>query len=350
MDITSQFIELVKISSPSGKEGLMSVYLQNWLTTHDFTFQIDTVGNILAKNNANGEPLLLCAHMDTVQPGENINPIVKDGVITSDGKTILGADNKAFIASLLCALETTTNNRAIELLFTVKEETGGGVEFFQFDLIQSKKSLIFDSANPLGGIVLRSPFITNFDLQFTGISTHSSKPDTGINAFMPAFEAMVQIPVGNLDAGETTVNIGLIKGGAGINIVPNLIQIQGEVRSYSELLFNKHIQNIKTIAHTQAKKTGAGVDFKLSGFCAGYTHEKDALFIESISEVFTKLNINTTFFMHSGISDANVLNAQGIETVNLTDGIKKPHTTEEQVAVIDLQLLCEIIKKCITEL
>ena len=61
-------------------------------------------GNIVAnfKGTATDAPtVMLTAHMDCVEPCANIKPIVEDGVIRSDGTTILGADDKAGVAAIL---------------------------------------------------------------------------------------------------------------------------------------------------------------------------------------------------------------------------------------------------------
>lgn len=349
-NIVDIFLTIIKIDSPSGKEAQISLFLQKWLTCHGFSFQIDAVGNVYAKNNMQGVPLLLCAHMDTVQPGENIHPVIMDGIIKSDGKTILGADNKAALAAILTAIETEAPKRSLELLFTVKEETGGGVEFFPFEMVQSKQALIFDSTKPLGGIILGSPHIINFYIQFIGKSAHASTPEAGVNAFSPAFLALSDLKIGALDNGETTINIGLISGGTGINTVPNGIFIQGEVRSYSKKLFDQHIAHIKKSVQVSSKKYGVNLKFELKEYCSGYTHKENVLLSKKIADIYSKVGLKTVFYTHSGISDANVLNAHSIETYNLTDGVKFPHTTHEQIAVQDLKTLSEVIKKCITEL
>lgn len=350
MNITTQFTNLVTISSPSGKEEEMSTYLQKWLTNNKFVYKTDSVGNIYAKNNVKGIPLLLCAHMDTVQPGEYIKPQVKNGIIASDGTTILGADNKAAIAAIMYAVENSQEQKPLEILFTVKEETGGGVEFFPFKWIQAKKALIFDSAKPLGGIILSSPHIVNFDIQIMGKAAHSSLPEKGINAFSPAFQMLSLIPVGIQADNESTVNIGLINGGTGINTVPDTIHIQGEVRSYHKKLFNQHVNTIKTILKDSAKKWGVSYTVSLNGYCAGYVHNKHSKFISSISSIVSSSGLSPVFHTKSGISDANVLNVHDIETVNLSDGVQYPHTTNEQISVKDLEKLSEIIKKCIMQL
>lgn len=350
MNITSQFIKLTKISSPSGKEDEISEFLQKKLLKNNFNFKIDQVGNIFAKNSTKGIPLLLCAHMDTVQPGEHIQPIIENGIIKSNGTTILGADNKASLAAIMEAVEKVGHIRNLELLFTVKEETGGGVENFPFSWIKSKRALTFDSAKPLGGIILRSPYIYNFNAVFLGKAAHSSLPQEGINAFNPAIQALQQIKVGSLDNEETTINVGLINGGIGINTIPNKITISGEIRSYDQKLFKKHLSHVQTIFERAVKNTQTKLKFTIDGYCAGYTHKKQSITITQIDKIYKQLGLKTSLYHYSGISDANVLNSHGIETYNLTDGSKYPHTTNEQIAIKDLIKLGEIVKKCITEL
>lgn len=341
--ITDLFLQLVKIDSPSGHEEKMSLFLQKWLKKNGLTFKLDKVGNIYATNNKPGTPLLLCSHMDTVQPGVGINPVIKNGVIKSSGKTILGADNKVALSAILSAIEKSKPEKAIELLFTVKEETGGGVEFFPFEWIKAKQGLIFDSAKPLGGIVLRSPYIYNFHAKLIGQAAHASLPQEGINAFVPAMNALQQIKVGSLDDGETTINVGLIKGGTGINTIPDNVVISGEVRSYDKKLFKKHLNYIKKIFEKETKKIGVILEFALDGYCSGYAHTKNDDFINKIALIYKDMGLETTLYTYSGISDANVLNVHGIQAINLTDGVKYPHTTKEEVSEHNLTLLTSII-------
>ena len=71
-------------------------------------------------------PIMLCAHTDTVEPGRGVKPMVRDGVIRTDGRTVLGADNKASVAALLEAVRTITQHnlphRDVDLVLT----WGGG--------------------------------------------------------------------------------------------------------------------------------------------------------------------------------------------------------------------------------
>ena len=88
------------------------------------------MGNLYARlePTVEGEPLFLCAHLDTVPPTAAIEPVVEDGIVRNAAGTILGADNKAAVAVMLEAVRRVlAENRphaGIELLFTSKEEVG----------------------------------------------------------------------------------------------------------------------------------------------------------------------------------------------------------------------------------
>lgn len=339
------FLDLVQIDSPSGSETNVSKYLQLWLKKHKFNFKIDKVGNIYARNDGNTNPLLFCTHMDTVEPGTGIKPAIKDDFVKSSGSTILGADNKSTIAALLASLENYNGKRMIELIFSVKEETTGGIQYFPVEWISAKQAIICDSAKPLGGIILRSPSIYNFYTTFIGKAAHASTPNNGKNAFLPAIDALYKIPVGEMDDKKTTINIGLLSGGTGMNTVPDNIKITGEVRSYDKKLFEKHLKNVEEIMKKSSLKYSAPYNFWKDGYCPGYTHGKSDQAILKICEVYKKLNLTPKFYLYSGISDANILNSKGIKTINLTDGVIDPHTVNERIALSSLEKLSEIIHR-----
>jgi tripeptide aminopeptidase len=87
---------------------------------------------------------LLSAHLDTVSPGKSINPIVGDTYITSDGTTILGADDKAGIAAIIEAIRILDEEHIpyppVELVFTIAEEGGlNGSKYLDYSLVASKR-------------------------------------------------------------------------------------------------------------------------------------------------------------------------------------------------------------------
>lgn len=349
-NVIKTFFDLVKIDSPSGQEKEMRNFLISWLKKYKFSYKTDSVGNLYAYTKKIDKPLLFCAHMDTVQPGVRIKPVINNGVITSSDNTILGADNKATIAVLLSTLtQLAQSNRlpSLELLFTIKEETGGGIEYFPIKWIRSKLAFTIDSAYPLGGLVLRSPNIINFYVRVIGKAAHSSLPEKGHDALNPLISLLSEIKNGYYDDKETTINIGVIKGGTGINTIPEKIEVAGEIRSYDEKLFKRHVLKIKQLVKKMEEKYKVSVDLKTGGFCPGYHHEKNDKTINAISKIYGFLNLKVINYDRSGISDANILNSKGINTYNLTDGVKNPHTLKESVSGTNLEILSKIVSKII---
>jgi len=346
------FETIVKIDSVSGKEEKMRSFLIDFLKEKKLNFKVDKVGNLFTFNYKNDEtPILFVSHMDTVEPGRNIKPLFDDQYFKSDGTTILGADNKAYLAAILSLLQKERiYQKSFEIIFSIKEETGGGIEFFPFSWIKSKWAVIFDNANPVGGIVLRSPFIINFYIDFIGRAAHSSTPQKGKNSLIAAINFLKKIKLGFSDKKQTTINIGFLTSGTSINTIPETTQLKGEVRSYQKTLFEKKLKDIEKKARFFAKKYKVKIKFKTDGFCPGYELKKDDLLIKTVVEKIKQIGLKLKFYYYSGISDANILNNKGIKTVVLSDGVENPHTTKERISLESLRKMEKILEKMFFDL
>ncbi|EKD35986.1 MAG: peptidase T-like protein, partial [uncultured bacterium] len=114
IDIVEEFMALAKLNSPSRREAPVAAYLIARLRELGMEPLVDDsapltgsdTGNIVVRvpGNTAGPVILLGAHMDTVGPTEGMTPVLRDGVIYSNGETVLGADDKAGIAVILAAL------------------------------------------------------------------------------------------------------------------------------------------------------------------------------------------------------------------------------------------------------
>ena len=71
---------------------------------------------------------MLCAHTDTVWPTPEMEPVVRDSAVHTDGSSVLGADDKAAVAAIVEAVEAIADaglpHPPVEVLFTVGEEVG----------------------------------------------------------------------------------------------------------------------------------------------------------------------------------------------------------------------------------
>ena len=132
-------IELIKIDSLSRKERNVALRLQREMENLGAKVWIDDAGekvggdtgNVIAHfpgTTLNAPPLLLSAHMDTVVPGEGVVPMLDGDILHTDGRTVLGGDDKSGVAIICEVLRVVKENQipcsAVDVVFTICEEAG----------------------------------------------------------------------------------------------------------------------------------------------------------------------------------------------------------------------------------
>jgi tripeptide aminopeptidase len=215
--LVNTFLELIKIDSPSDEEEEVAKYVTPILEELGFTVERDAHKNLIASEKGEN-PLMLSAHMDTVEPGRGIKPSIKGDRIVTDGTTILGGDCKAGMAAILEGLravtETKTPRRPIQVVFTRGEEIGlVGATNLDYSMIRAEQAVVFDGNGPVNHITGSSPTYIKFDVTVHGRAAHAGvEPEKGLSSIRIASEIIQDLPQGRLDD-ETTFNVGLISGG-----------------------------------------------------------------------------------------------------------------------------------------
>ena len=233
--LVKTFCDLVQIDSPSDEEEEVAQDLSRRLEALGFEILRDAHGNLIAREDGEN-PLLLSAHMDTVEPGRGIKPTIEGDRIVSDGTTILGGDCKAGVAAILEGLESVVEEelprRTIQLAFTRGEEIGlVGARNMDFSMITADEAVVFDGNGPVNKLTGSSPTYVSFEVNITGRSAHAGvEPEKGLSAIKIAAEIISELPQGRLDE-ETTFNVGTISGGSVRNAVPEQATFTGEFRS-----------------------------------------------------------------------------------------------------------------------
>ena len=365
-----EFKNLLQIESPSLKEGKLAYYLADIFEALGLKPFFDTsseatgseVGNLIVKipGTISSSPLLFCAHLDTVGPCEGVEVIEENGVIRSNGKTILGADDKAgivILVELVKALkETQIPHPPLEFVFTTAEEIGLlGAKNLDYHHLEAKMGFVLDAELP-EEIIIGAPSSYQFVIKIKGKSAHAGlEPEKGINAIKILAQIITNLPTGRIDQ-ETTMNIGKINGGKYINIVPDFAFAEGEMRSHHE----EKLENLKKQIETTIKEVietypersqelpSGEVNFTRV-FKAFHIEEKDPL-LEIVKKAGERIGLTMSLKKKEGGSDANVFNERGIKCVILGTGMQKVHTTEEFIRVKDLltsaRLVFEIVKLC----
>jgi tripeptide aminopeptidase len=342
------FFDICQIDSPTGEEEKMANFVFDYLKNLGLFVKRDSFGNIYAKIGKNPK-IFLSAHLDTVEPGKGIKPIIDKEYITSDGTTILGADNKVAVACILEIVKEIINKKSsnsFEVIFTLSEEVGNyGAINFDYSFFKSKVGFCFDSSNPLGTIITASPFYERFDIKIIGKEAHASLPNKAINVLPFLADLLKKQKLGKLD-NHSVFNIGIIQSGYVRNTIPGEIIIKGEIRSfYGKNLLRIKDKFIKTLnALSKKYKVKVKKDFVREN--SGYFHQskKAKEEIKKIKRIIKKARLKPVEKQAWGVSDANIFNNKGLLCFNLADATEFSHSKNERIKINDLIKLKEIIR------
>jgi tripeptide aminopeptidase len=368
--LAKTFQSLVSIDSVSREEGRLAREMAESLAKLGAETRFDTsgekvggdTGNLIAslKGTASLPPLLLSAHMDTVEPGKGVTAVLRDGVFTSDGSTILGADDKSALAIILETLHVLKEERIVhgplEIVLTICEEVGLlGAKHLDYDLLTAPYGYVLD-ATDTEGIVTRAPAANRIELVVHGKASHAgAAPEKGINAIWLAGQAIGGLSLGRVDR-ETTCNIGVIEGGTATNIVPDRVIVTGEVRSHDAKklqavtdtivsAFQKVVDDCRVETYTEERpRLEVNVERDFPATHIPENHPVVAL----ARQAAANLGRNMICKPSGGGADANIFFEKGILTGVLGTGMKDVHTVSESVALDDMvrsvELLLEIIR------
>jgi tripeptide aminopeptidase len=355
--LVNEFLHLVRIDSETGNERAMCDYLTTLFTGLGGVVQEDESTSHTGLGSGNlyvwlpgtvegRSPFLLSCHMDTVRPGNQIQPrIDSDGYIRSDGTTILGSDDKAGIAAVIEAVrmakEHGYRNGPVELLFSAGEESGMvGMKHCTLPL-QSRYGFVLDASGPVGKINISESAKVTMNVEVTGKAAHSTMPESGVNAVIALMRALSACRFGRLD--EITVsNVGLIEGGTAVNIVPDHAKAVIEVRSLSQEKLNQELADIRRTVEEIVQAAGAAVAFTLIPSCDAYRIPEEAPVLRHTRKAISRIGRKPTLSDNMGCSDANILNALGIPAVKLSIGYEQIHSVREQMPIAELEKAAEL--------
>lgn len=353
--LVSTFFEMVRISSESGEEKEFISYLKDLFAKElQAECTIDNYGNLIvkipAKNSANTEPIFFGVHADTVKPGKNIEPFLENGIIRSRGETILGADDKAGIAELFEAIKTADCYPPLEIVVAREEEIGLlGSKTLDASSLKSKIGFVIDMDN-LEDIVIGGPSYMAINVNIIGKSAHAGmEPDKGVSSIKAASHAISMLKEGWIDE-ETTVNVGIIKGGEILNAVPEKTEVKIECRSQSHEKCLQQSELIKEVFLTGAKATKAKAEIKMELIIKSYRISEDAPSVKVAKKAVSNVGLVPNVEVICGGTDAAHYNENGIDTVVIGMGAKAEHTKEENIALEDMGKAVSIIQQILKDL
>lgn len=220
-DVVSLAAELLSIQSTTGSEGTTVDFVSRWLVGRGWNVTLQEVSrgraNIWASRSGGG--VTFSTHLDTVPP--YVAPRLEGTKLFGRGSS----DAKGIAAAMLVAADRLAGSgeKRVELLFVVGEEKGS------------------DGARAANNLGTKSRFLINGEptesklasgakgslratIRTRGREAHSAYPHLGQSAIEPMLELLPTLRKLPLPSdpvlGETTVNIGTIKGGTEANVIP----------------------------------------------------------------------------------------------------------------------------------
>jgi tripeptide aminopeptidase len=355
--LLADFIRFCEIESPSYRERGMADALSEDLRGLGLEVEEDETapvtgsdsGNLLARiPGPEGAPtVLLCAHMDTVPLDGPVEVVSENGLLTNRHEAILGADNKAAIATILAAVRRIVRRGSspagVEILFTVGEEQAlEGAKAFDVSKLRSDFGYVFDHASPIGEIVLASPTYYSVEARFRGQAAHAGiRPEAGHNAIAAAAKAIAAIQIGRLDP-ETTANVGRIEGGTNANVVAERCFVELETRSLDADRAGEVVSTMVDALSEAASDGECDLETSVERLFRGYRLPRTTPAVEVAAAALRACEIEPVYITTGGGSDANVLIPAGVPVVNLANGTERNHQPDESVTVDALEAMLEV--------
>jgi tripeptide aminopeptidase len=363
--LIEEFLELVQIDSETGFETeIASVLKEKFIALGLEVAEDDAMArtghganNLVCtlKGNTPGvDPIYFTSHMDTVVPGKGVKPEIRDGIIYSDGTTILGSDDKAGLAAILetlkVLLEENLPHGQIQFVITIGEESGlVGAKALDYTLLDAKYGYAIDSHGKVCNIMVAAPSRAKLKATLYGKTAHAGvEPEKGINAIAVAAAAITKMPLGRIDE-QTTANLGKIEGGKQLNVVCDEVMVLAEARSLSNEKLEVQLGKMKAAFVETAEEMGATAEVEIEILYPGYSFSSEDEVVQIAQRAASKIGRSCDLLQSGGGSDANVISGYGIPTVNLAVGYEEIHTTNERIPVEELSKITEMLLAIIEE-
>ena len=304
-----------------------------------------TTGNLIAELPG-GRPqrVVLNAHLDTVPPvpGEPLSPVVDGDVVRTNGRQILGADDKAGVAivlELVDALRATPLEARPTLVavFTVAEEIGlRGAHALDVAGLRSDLGFVFDGEVPVGEVIAAAVYKEAVTITVRGRRAHAAlEPAKGVHAIAAAAEVVRGFPLG-AQPGGAVANLGRVAGGGASNVVPDEVVLEGEARAFTHERLEELLREIRLSAAAAVAPLGASAEVTHRRLYDGYDVPEDATPFAWLRAAAPAHGIEVAKVRSIGGSDTNVFNQQGLPTVNVGIGMHDIHSVDEWIDTRDL--------------
>jgi tripeptide aminopeptidase len=264
-------------------------------------------------------------------------------IVTSDGTTLLGADDKAGIAEIMAAVAYLVRHperpRApIRVAFTVDEEIGRGAEGFDLDAFGADVAYTLDGSG-LGELEIETFSAKSVRVTIRGLSVH---PGTAkgklVNAVKLAAELVMSLPRGRLSPETTEERQGYVHPHR-IDGNPEEAVVDFIARDHDDRLLEQHVDLLRSLAEEIAAKEPRSrieIDVRDSYRNMRPYIEENPRVVEAALEAIRRSGAEPRLAITRGGTDGAVLSSRGLPTPNLFTGGQEYHSVREWASVQDM--------------
>lgn len=288
------------------------------------------VNAIIHKNYQGGDIVLPNdkTQVITVDKNPDLNNLKGDDIITADGTTLLGSDDKSGCAEVMTMIDILKENPQLKhgniaIAFTPDEEVGGGIDKFEIEKWGAKFAYTVDGEQ-LGDISNETWSARTATVTFHGKNTH---PGTAkgimINSLYAAGDFLSNFPANAGDRPETT------EGRVGF-VHPYSSAMTEETSTIKILIRDFDLSGVAAkedllksiVAKTQAKYPTVKIDYESK---LGYLNMKEVLksypqLTDYAIEASKRSGVTPEIRPIRGGTDGSNLTARGLPTPNLFTG------------------------------
>lgn len=301
--------------------------------------------NPIVHRNYQGEPILFeNGDLIDLDSEPELKNYIGHDIITSDGTTLLGADDKAGIAEIMAAIEYLVKNPdikhgTIRIAFTVDEEIGNGTKYFDLEKFGAAYAYTLDGGKP--GEIEHETFCA--DTAIISVKGNNVHPGYAknrmINALKIAAEFIDKLPKDTMSPETTEGREGYlhpleIKGNV------ELVRITFLVRDFlSDGLKEKEKKLDDICKDLMGKYPGVSIDMELKESYRNMRYKLDEYpeVLEYAMEAVRRTGLRPKLHFVRGGTDGARLAYMGLPTPNLFSGGQNSHSRKEWISVQDME-------------
>ena len=300
-----------------------------------------------------GEPIVLPGDpRQVLDPAElpALAERVGHDLVTSDGTTLLGADDKAGVAEIMAAVAYLARHperpRApIRVAFTVDEEVGRGAEDFDLEAFGADVAYTLDGSG-LGEVEVETFSAKSIRVTIRGLSVHpGSAKGKLVNAVKLAAELVTSLPEGRLSPETTEQREGFVHphrvSGNAEEAVVDFI-----VRDHEDELLERHAELLVGLARqVEEREPRAKVEVEARDSYRNMRRyiERDPRVVEAAFEAIRRVGVEPRLAITRGGTDGARLSERGLPTPNLFTGGQEYHSVREWASVQDMAAAAAVV-------